>query len=85
MKLHHQKHHQTYVNALNDAEEKYAKASDVKEQIQLQAALKFNGGGMFRKFVLKRVLIHLFFARAYQPFSFLEEPCSCGLYQPAIW
>ncbi|KIJ34935.1 hypothetical protein M422DRAFT_31599 [Sphaerobolus stellatus SS14] len=45
MRLHHQKHHQTYVNGLNAAEEKYSKTSDVKQQIALQSALKFNGGG----------------------------------------
>lgn len=45
MKLHHQKHHQTYVNGLNAAKEKYEKSADVKEQISLQAAIKFNGGG----------------------------------------
>jgi Fe-Mn family superoxide dismutase len=48
MKLHHQKHHQTYVNGLNTAEESLAKfqtANDVKSIIGLQPALKFNGGG----------------------------------------
>ncbi|KAG5220071.1 manganese superoxide dismutase [Salix suchowensis] len=45
MKLHHQKHHQTYVNGLNAAEESYASAQSTKEQIKLQSALKFNGGG----------------------------------------
>ncbi|KAE9406537.1 manganese superoxide dismutase [Gymnopus androsaceus JB14] len=45
MTLHHQKHHQTYVNGLNAAEESYAKAPSVKARIALQAALKFNGGG----------------------------------------
>ncbi|KZV85638.1 Mn superoxide dismutase [Exidia glandulosa HHB12029] len=45
MKLHHSKHHQTYVNGLNAAEESYAKATSVKEVIALQAAIKFNGGG----------------------------------------
>ncbi|KAF6751610.1 manganese superoxide dismutase [Ephemerocybe angulata] len=45
MKLHHQKHHQTYVNGLNAAEEAYSKTTSVKEQIALQAAIKFNGGG----------------------------------------
>jgi len=45
MTLHHTKHHQTYVNALNAANESYAKASTAKERIALQSALKFNGGG----------------------------------------
>ncbi|KAH7913629.1 manganese superoxide dismutase [Hygrophoropsis aurantiaca] len=45
MKLHHDKHHQAYVTGLNTAEESYAKAPSVKDQIALQAALKFNGGG----------------------------------------
>jgi Fe-Mn family superoxide dismutase len=45
MELHHKKHHQTYVNALNTAEAAYAKAGSPKERIALQAALKFNGGG----------------------------------------
>lgn len=48
MKLHHQKHHQTYVTNLNAAEEKLSaavSASDVKAAIALQAAIKFNGGG----------------------------------------
>ncbi|KAI0055365.1 manganese superoxide dismutase [Artomyces pyxidatus] len=45
MELHHKKHHQTYVNALNAAEAAYANTSTPKERIALQAALKFNGGG----------------------------------------
>lgn len=45
MKLHHQKHHQTYVNGLNAAEETYAKSDSTREKIALQSALKFNGGG----------------------------------------
>ena len=46
MTLHHKKHHQTYVNGLNAAEEAYGKAASTAEQISLQSALKFNGGGM---------------------------------------
>jgi len=45
MELHHKKHHQTYVNGLNAAEESFAKTPSVKERISLQSALKFNGGG----------------------------------------
>ena len=45
MELHHQKHHQGYVNGLNAAEQSYAQAPSPKDQIRLQPALKFNGGG----------------------------------------
>ena len=47
MELHHKKHHQTYVNALNASEKAYAQASTPKERIALQAALKFNAGGAY--------------------------------------
>lgn len=48
MTLHHDKHHQAYVTGLNAAEENLQKAQaqdDVPAQINLQPALKFNGGG----------------------------------------
>lgn len=46
MRLHHTKHHQTYVNALNAAEAAYAKADSTAKRIALQPTLKFNGGGL---------------------------------------
>ncbi|XP_013200936.2 superoxide dismutase [Mn], mitochondrial [Amyelois transitella] len=48
MSLHHSKHHATYVNNLNAAEEKLAQAQakgDIDTIISLAPALKFNGGG----------------------------------------
>ncbi|GAU89188.1 SOD_Mn1 [mito] [Ramazzottius varieornatus] len=48
MKLHHDKHHQTYVTNLNAAEEKMMTAlknGDLKSAIELQGVVKFNGGG----------------------------------------
>ncbi|KIM27534.1 hypothetical protein M408DRAFT_24465 [Serendipita vermifera MAFF 305830] len=45
MTLHHKKHHQTYVNGLNAAEQSFAAAATPREKIALQAAYKFNGGG----------------------------------------
>lgn len=62
MTLHHTKHHQTYVNGLNAAEESYAKTSTPKERIALQGALKFNGGGWCCR---KRCI----YMRIYSPFT----------------
>lgn len=48
MLLHHDKHHQAYVTNLNKALEQYAKAEkegDLAAMIELQSAIRFNGGG----------------------------------------
>jgi len=48
MKIHHQKHHQAYVNNFNIAQEKYLDAEakgDISTMVSLQGAIKFNGGG----------------------------------------
>ena len=48
MKLHYSKHHAGYVTNLNAALEKYAtaeKTKDLSTMIELQQAIKFNGGG----------------------------------------
>ena len=49
MKLHHSKHHNTYITTLNQSYEKYADAEakgDVAKMIELQQLIKFNGGGV---------------------------------------
>ncbi len=48
MELHYKKHHQAYVTNLNKALEQYAEAEskeNLAKQIELQQAIKFNGGG----------------------------------------
>ena len=61
METHHSKHHQTYVNNFNVAEEKFeaaVKANDLAQQLALQNALKFNGGGkLFSLYKMRMMLI----------------------------
>ncbi|EPS40799.1 hypothetical protein H072_5302 [Dactylellina haptotyla CBS 200.50] len=45
MEIHHQKHHKTYVNGINDAQEKFAAASSPAEKVALTSLIKFHGGG----------------------------------------
>lgn len=44
MEIHHKKHHQAYVNKLNEALDKYG-SLELADQIALLQAIKFNGGG----------------------------------------
>jgi len=82
MVLHHTKHHQAYINALNAAEASYAKTSTPKERIALQAALKFNGGGTSCSdrvlmpdlaFALHYVILSVLSARPHQSLALLAE------------
>merc|ERR1712072_27036 len=78
MTTHHSKHHQTYVNGLNAAEENYGKAvneGDVAKQIALQSALKFNGGGHIN---------HSLFWRNLAPAGSAETKLSNGSLERAI-
>ncbi|KAK6344154.1 Superoxide dismutase [Mn], mitochondrial [Orbilia brochopaga] len=45
MEVHYTKHHQTYVNGINDAQEKFAAASNPAEKVALTSLIKFHGGG----------------------------------------
>ena len=67
MQLHHSKHHATYVNNLNVAEEKLAEAvakDDVSTVIGLHGALKFNGGGHLNHSIFWQVnIIYKFWLR----------------------
>lgn len=87
MSLHHSKHHQTYVNGLNAAEEAYAKTSSVKEKISLQAALKFNGGGTCPISTQAESPLRINVNRTHQPHAVLDQPCPQFLWwrQARVW
>ena len=60
MKIHHTKHHATYVNNLNVASEKLADAvakNDASSIISLQQNIKFNGGGHLNHTIFWKNLI----------------------------
>jgi Fe-Mn family superoxide dismutase len=47
MKIHHQKHHQTYVTNFNNALEQLQSANDPQAIVALQSTINFNGGGVY--------------------------------------
>ena len=78
MELHHTKHHQAYVNGLIAPEDAYFKTPLTRDQIALQATLKFNGRG-------KPTCCFLYMSspfrrrrnRPHQPHIILEGPRPC--------
>lgn len=68
MELHHSKHHATYVNNLNIANEQLseaANAGDVTKCIQLANVIKFNGGGHINHTIFWQVNFSAFFVDCY--------------------
>lgn len=60
MKLHHQKHHQTYITNYNKALEQLEEAmakGDSSKVVHLQSALKFNGGGPLSSIIFLHFLL----------------------------
>ena len=80
MELHHKKHHQGYVTNLNVGLQKYADAEakrDVGTMIQLQGAIKFNGGidiHQTKNKAKKKIMPSSFVKRwPRQPFDLLDK------------
>ncbi len=59
MQLHHDKHHRGYVTKLNETLEKYHQAEakkDATKMVELQASIKFNGGGHINHSILWEIM-----------------------------
>ncbi|NGX63480.1 MAG: Superoxide dismutase [Mn] 1 [Candidatus Anoxychlamydiales bacterium] len=59
LEIHHDKHHRAYVNKLNEALEKYHEAEkkkDAEKMVELQGAIKFNGGGHINHSIFWQIL-----------------------------
>jgi len=59
LEIHHDKHHRAYVNNLNAALEKYHEAEmkkDAQKMVELQSAIKFNGGGHINHSIFWQIL-----------------------------
>ncbi len=59
MQIHHDKHHKAYVTKLNEALEKYHEAElkkDAEKMVELQSAIKFNGGGHINHSIYWQIL-----------------------------
>ncbi len=59
LEIHHNKHHRAYVIKLNEALEKYHEAEkkkDAEKMVELQSAIKFNGGGHINHSIFWQIL-----------------------------
>jgi Fe-Mn family superoxide dismutase len=59
LEIHYMKHHKNYVNKLNEALEKYHEAerkNDTEKMVELQSAIKFNGGGHINHSIFWQIL-----------------------------
>jgi Fe-Mn family superoxide dismutase len=80
MQIHYEKHHQAYVNNLNDALVKYAEAEakeDISGMIRLQPAIRFNGGGHINHSLLWPTLAPEKMGGGHPPKELLAERIEC--------